>query len=523
MALRGAPAFGQQIDGDFGLVLGASLVVVADQAVKRHGRGRAGVDDGVCGLGPGQHGVGQFPAHRRGGFQGRAARHVHYDREFALVVKGQHLDQHGLGRKQGTGPQKQDAHHCEKSPAPQRALEQPVHEEAVEPRAGIVGYDGMRFGVGLEGPFGRPGGDEEGDGHGQQHGHRRADGHGPHVRSHQPADVGHGRDGRDDREGGQHQRRAHLAHGLDNDPRQGFSLGPGQGQVAHDVFDVHDGVVHQDADAENQGEKRHPVERVAHEPVGGQRDGQGHRHGHHDHEAGAKAQKQRHHAADGDRGQNEVQQQFVHLVAGGFAVIAGDRDVEIGRQRRAAQGLDARQRLGGDARGVFPGPLGHGERHGRLGRAGLGRIPAGHEQDVVVGLIEAVGHGGHVGQIDRPAVSHADHGPGQLLVAAEKIVQPHGHGLPGPKGLAQGPGGVLQAQGVEDVHGVQALGAQPVGVGLHHDGPPASAGHGRLAHAFDAAHVLVDGVGHQAQLPRIVGPAPQGHRQHRHVVNGPGF
>jgi len=117
----------------------------------------------------------------------------------------------------------------------------------------------MGLGIGAKRPLGRPRGDQKGHGHGEQHGHRGADGHGPHVGAHEAADRGHGRDGGDDREGGENERRAHLAHGLDDDPRQGFALGPGQGEMAHDVFHVHDGVVDEDADAKNQREQRHAV------------------------------------------------------------------------------------------------------------------------------------------------------------------------------------------------------------------------------------------------------------------------
>ncbi len=68
--------------------------------------------------------------------------------------------------------------------------------------------------------------------------------------------------------------------------------------VAVDVLDHHDGVVHQDADGEDQREQRHAVEREAPGPGGEQRHGQGQDHGGADDRRLAPAERdehQRHH------------------------------------------------------------------------------------------------------------------------------------------------------------------------------------------------------------------------------------
>jgi len=107
VALQAAFGLVHEVDRDFGFVLAVSLVIVADEAVEGHGRGRAGVDDGIGGLGTGQGHGGQLPAHGRGLLQGGAARHVHHHGKFALVVEGEHFHQHGLGRKKRARPKEQ--------------------------------------------------------------------------------------------------------------------------------------------------------------------------------------------------------------------------------------------------------------------------------------------------------------------------------------------------------------------------------------------------------------------------------
>ena len=96
--------------------------------------------------------------------------------------------------------------------------------------------------------------------------------------------------------------------------------------VAGDVLDHHDGVIDQDADGEDQREQRDPVQRVAHDPGGKERQQDGHRDhdGHHDRFAPADGEQ--HQRDDRDGGKAEVEQKLVGLFVRGFAVVAGDLD-----------------------------------------------------------------------------------------------------------------------------------------------------------------------------------------------------
>ena len=113
----------------------------------------------------------------------------------------------------------------------------------------------------------------------EQHGKRCADGNGPHVRAHQSAHKRHGQDGGDDGPGGEGGGIANFVHRLHRDVRQGAPLILGEVEVPGDVLHHHNGVVHQDADGEDQREEGDAVERVAIDEVDEQGQRQGDRHG----------------------------------------------------------------------------------------------------------------------------------------------------------------------------------------------------------------------------------------------------
>jgi hypothetical protein len=112
----------------------------------------------------------------------------------------------------------------------------------------------------------RPGADDEGDGQAEQHGHAGADRDGPHVGTHQARARRPWAGSR--RSTAKVARMVGLptfVHRLDHGA--GEAARPGQVHVAVDVLHHHDGVVHQDADGEDEREQRDPVQGVA-EQVG---------------------------------------------------------------------------------------------------------------------------------------------------------------------------------------------------------------------------------------------------------------
>ncbi len=111
---------------------------------------------------------------------------------------------------------------------------------------------------------GGPGRNDEGYSKRKQHCRRGTNGDGAHIWPHQSADESHGKDGRDDAEGGKDRGIAHLCHGLYGYSVQRSAVILREPEMAHHVLDDHDCIVHQDADAEDKGKQSHAVER---EPI----------------------------------------------------------------------------------------------------------------------------------------------------------------------------------------------------------------------------------------------------------------
>ena len=106
-----------------------------------------------------------------------------------------------------------------------------------------------------------PRGDDEGDGQREEHRGARANGNGTHVWSHQAADKGHRQHRRNDRERGKDGRIADFVHRFHGDDRPASSPVLRQMKMPHDVLDDDDGVIHQNADGEDEREERDPIER----------------------------------------------------------------------------------------------------------------------------------------------------------------------------------------------------------------------------------------------------------------------
>ena len=147
---------------------------------------------------------------------------------------------------------------------------------------------------------------------------------------------------------------------------QGAAFVLGQVEVADDVLDHDDGVVHQDADGEDQGEERDAVERVAVEVEHQQRQGQRAGNGDADDERLAPAQRQQDEQRHADHRDAHVEQQLVGLLLRRLAVVAGDGHLHAVGDDPALERLDLLQDLVRDRDGICPGPLGDGQGDGGL-------------------------------------------------------------------------------------------------------------------------------------------------------------
>ncbi|GIX31690.1 MAG: hypothetical protein KatS3mg124_2162 [Porticoccaceae bacterium] len=252
-----------------------------------------------------------------------------------------------------------------------------------------------------------------------------------------------------------------------------------------------------------------------------QRQGGGNGHPHDARLAPAEGQpEQERHAEHGDA---HVQQQFVRFFRRRFAVVAGDGDLDVGRDQNAAQGLDLPQHAFGHGDGVGPGALGHGERHGRfLFGEGLARAPRRSvaEQHVLAGFLRPVHDVGHVPQVDGLAAVHAHDHPADLLGVAEETARFDEDLAVVPGEAARPVLAVGLLQHGDESHRAEVARRQADRVEQHPHLPACAADDHGLGHFRD----LLDGVvhlGHQpAQRQVIALRAVEGQRQDRHVVDG---
>ncbi|MDI3493283.1 MAG: hypothetical protein PWP17_1166 [Desulfomicrobiaceae bacterium] len=504
VALFVAHAARGEVDLDFRLMAPFAAIVVTHQPIEGEGRGGTHVELDVRHRRVRQHCPGDGLGCGHGLFQGRAFGHVDDELQFALVVEGEHLHQHQAQRKHGHGQEEERRHGAEKDGPIPGMVDEPAHEIDVELGEAAAGVFGVLH-LAAQKAFGEPWGDHEGHGHGEQHGDAGAHRHGPHVGAHEAAHEGHGHDGGDDGEGGEHQGAAHLRDRVHDDLREAFAPGLGQPEVADDVFHVHDGVVHQDADAEDEGKEGDTVESVAKEPIRGQGDGQGDGHGHHDHEARPQAQKQGHDGPDTQGRQRQMEEEFVGLVAGGCTVVPHHHDLYIRRQDASHQGAHEVLDLVADAGGALAGALGHGEGHGRgelsWGKAdalgGLSRTCG--EEDVVFRFQGAVAHLGHVFQVHGLSVVYGHHHTPDLACRGESAPQAYRLRYPGAVHIPGHLGLIVGLKLFGHLGEIKAEEPQLFRIGLHSDTAALTADDGDFTDAGDAAHCFRHFQGHVPQ------------------------
>ena len=184
--------------------------------------------------------------------------------------------------------------------------------------------------------------------------------------------------------------------------------------VALDVLHHHDGVVHQDADGEDQREEGHAVQGVAGQEVDEEGQGEGDRHRDADHQPAAPAHGQGDEGHDGQGRDEQVLDQLVALLARRLAVVARDVHADVRGKQLRTECLDLGQGLLGEGGRVRARALGESEGHGGMLDAGgvfRGRGPRpageGYDRGRLVGPIHDPRHVAHV---DGPAGLHAhDH------------------------------------------------------------------------------------------------------------------
>ncbi len=405
-----------QIDLNITHVGAAADEVVAHQPVEVDGGGGASVDLVILHLGH----PGELPTHRQQGalgmLQGRPLRHVEHQLEFRLVVKGEHLEHHPLHHRHGSRPRHQQQNDQPKlmsrSPGT-RPHQEGGHQPVKEPGLGLPVGD---MPLALEQVIGQPGGEDKGHQQGDEHPHARIDGDGAHVGAHQAADEGHGQQGRDDGQGRQYGRPPHLVHRARNEI---LERPLAQAAMAVDVLHHDDGVIHQDADGEDQRKEGHPVEGKAPRPAGKQGQCQGDDDGDPHHQRLAPPHAHQHQQYHRRGGKDELADEGVGFGLGGDAVVTGHRHLDASRDEPVPEALHPCLHPLGHLHRVLPRLLTDGQGHRRV--AGL---PLPHPAALDRGLLTQRDPG-HIPQIDRLAVVQPHHQFSSLLLALQEL--PHLH------------------------------------------------------------------------------------------------
>ena len=203
----------------------------------------------------------------------------------------------------------------------------------------------------------------DGNEEGEQHGRRGIRRDRCHVRPHQSGHEHHRQQGRDHGQRGDDGRVADFGDRVDGGAHAGASVL--HGPVAGDVFDDDDGIVHENADREDQREQGDAVDRVAHHQRREERQQDRCRDHDQRHQRFAPANRKGNQDHDGDRGQAQVEQEFIGLVVRRLAIVAGDFDAHAFRDQAAFQQVHPVQDGFGHVHGIGAGALGEGQRHGR--------------------------------------------------------------------------------------------------------------------------------------------------------------
>ncbi len=181
--------------------------------------------------------------------------------------------------------------------------------------------------------------------------------------------------------------------------------------MAVDVLYHNNGVIHQNADGEDQRKQRHPVEGKTPGPAGKQGQCQGDDDGHPHHQRLAPAHAHQHQQHHRRGGKNQLADEGVGFGLGGDAIVTGHRHLDPGRDKPILETLDPRLHPLGHLDRVLTRLLADSQGHRRI--TGL---PLPHPAAFGRGLLTQTDPG-HIPQIDRLAVVQPHHQLAGLLLA----------------------------------------------------------------------------------------------------------
>jgi len=434
VALRPTLAFRQQIHLDVRDVRPVAHEVVPHQSVEIKRRRRAGVDLVIGDFRLGAHGGGNLARGLRGAFERAALGQVQDDLKLALVVERQHFHLHPAERDERHRAEQQRDDRSQEKPPPPGLGDHRSHHPAIQPREEILFVREVAGGLGGCGALGEfgiffppaqdadrsPRRDNERDGQRPAHRGAGADRNRAHVRPHQPADEGHRQHRGDDGERREDRRVSDLAHGFDRDVRPIPAPIGREVEMPDDIFDHDDRVVDEDADREDQREKRDAIQREAEQVENQQRQRERGRNGEGDDGRFAPAKREPDQRRNADDREAHMEQEFVRFLRGGLAVVARDGNVHIARDDGTLERFDFAQHLPSDGNRIRSGALRDAERDGGFFTRRRGARCAKAEKSVIGRLLRAIHDGRDFAQIHGPPAKDADDHAAHLLRAGEE-------------------------------------------------------------------------------------------------------
>ena len=176
-----------------------------------------------------------------------------------------------------------------------------------------------------------------------------------------------------------------------------------------DILNDNNGVIHQDADGENQREERDSIQSVAMEVKDQQRQRQGGRDGDGDNKRFAPTEREEDQHGNTDHRDTHVEEQLVRLFRRRLAVIARNGDLHIARKDPPLERLDLLENLFRDRNRIRPGPLGDTEGDGGLFCRRCGVPSTLAKEHVLRWLLRAVLDFRHLAQVNRLAAEDTHH------------------------------------------------------------------------------------------------------------------
>ncbi len=441
MAFFAAVLLVHQVHLQIALVGLATEIVLAHQAVEGDGRGGTRIGLQVEHLGLLGQKRAQLVQRGRGVFQRRACGHFHHHLELALVVKRQHLHDDPLHQRQAD--RQHQGHH-------NTAQQEPAFAGAVQEWGQHAGEQGLKFwpqsfgltvrrlrvGMGLHQLEREPGCDGEGNRQRQCHAQTGVDWNRAHVRAHQTRHKSHRQQGGDDSQGGQDGGTAHFINRAGNDVFQA-GLG-GELLVAVNVFDHHDGVVHQNANRKNEREQGHAVQRKAPGPGGKQGGAQGQDHGSAHNHRFALAQGKADQQDDRAGGKGQFLNQLIGFFGRRFTIVARDGGFDVRGNHRVAQDFHTLAHRPRHVHRVFTRFFGDGDRHRRVDTtrlhrstwcclvtrccsSRLGGRTAGRKPHVALRQLCTGFNPRHFTQVHRQALGDPHHQVAHILCGVQKL------------------------------------------------------------------------------------------------------